>query len=224
MSQTTSQSEPETKPLPTGWTREQMADEIIGLIPEGASLNLGIGMPTLIAERMPASKAVVIHSENGVLGVKGRPTAETVSPTLINAGKETISVQPGASFFDSALSFGMIRGGHIDFCVLGGMEVDVAGNLANWMMPGKKVTGMGGAMDLVHGARQVIVMQSHFARSGECKLLRSCRLPLTGQAVVDLVITELGIFRPTGSKFQIVKLAPAIQVEDLGMASELLEC
>ncbi len=208
---------------PVGWTKEQMADEIIALIPDGASLNLGIGMPTLIAERMTADKNVTIHSENGVLGVKGRPTRETVSATLINAGKETISVQPGASFFDSAMSFGMIRGGHIDFCVLGGMEVDVEGNLANWMIPGKKVTGMGGAMDLVHGARQVIVMQSHFSRSGECKLLKQCKLPLTGQGVVHRVITELGMFVPTGSQFRIEKLAPGIGFEHLQLATELVD-
>lgn len=222
MSQPSTTAEPSSS-KPSGWSREQMADEIIDLIPTGASLNLGIGMPTLIAERMPADKTVVIHSENGVLGVKGRPTRETVSPTLINAGKETISVQSGASFFDSALSFGMIRGGHIDFCVLGGMEVDIAGNLANWMVPGKKVTGMGGAMDLVHGARQVIIMQSHFSRAGECKLLDKCRLPLTGQAVVDLVITELGIFAPTGTKFRISKLAPGVGTGDLGISEQLLE-
>lgn len=208
---------------PSGWTREQMADEIIALIPDGASLNLGIGMPTLIAERMDPAKAVVIHSENGVLGVKGRPKRAEASPTLINAGKETISVQAGASFFDSALSFGMIRGGHIDFCVLGGMEVDVQGNLANWMIPGKKVTGMGGAMDLVNGARQIIIMQSHFSRSGECKLLAQCKLPLTGKAVVDRVITELGMFVPTGSAFRIEKLAPGVSRDDLGIPPELLE-
>ncbi len=214
-------SEPGGRPI--GWTREQMADEIIALIPDGASLNLGIGMPTLIAERMDPAKAVVIHSENGVLGVKGRPKRGEASPTLINAGKETISVQAGASFFDSALSFGMIRGGHIDFCVLGGMEVDVQGNLANWMIPGKKVTGMGGAMDLVNGARQIIIMQSHFSRSGECKLLAQCKLPLTGKAVVDRVITELGMFVPTGKTFRIEKLAPGVSRDDLGIPLELLE-
>ncbi|MBX3419718.1 MAG: 3-oxoacid CoA-transferase subunit B [Pirellulaceae bacterium] len=207
---------------PRGWTREEMADEIIALIPSGASLNLGIGMPTLIAERMDPAKSVVIHSENGVLGVKGRPTRATVSPTLINAGKETISVQAGASFFDSALSFGMIRGGHIDFCVLGGMEVDVQGNLANWMVPGKKVTGMGGAMDLVNGARQIIIMQSHFSRGGECKLLAECRLPLTGRGVVHRVITELGMFVPTGTAFRVEKLAPGITMAELGIVPELL--
>jgi 3-oxoacid CoA-transferase subunit B len=205
-----------------GWTREQMADQIISLIPDGSSLNLGIGMPTLIAERMPAGRSVIIHSENGVLGVKGRPTPQSMSPTLINAGKETITVHPGASYFDSATSFGMIRGGHIDFCVLGGMEVDVQGNLANWMVPGKKITGMGGAMDLVHGAGQVIVMQSHFSRTGSCKLMHRCQLPLTGCAVVDLVITELGIFAPDGQTFRIHQLAEGVQVSELAIPAELL--
>ena len=211
----------ETGPV-VGWTRQQMADAIIDLIPKGASLNLGIGMPTLIAERMPPDRCVTIHSENGVLGVRGRPTRQTVSPTLINAGKETISVQAGASYFDSAASFGMIRGGHIDFCVLGGMEVDVHGNLANWMVPGKKVTGIGGAMDLVNGARQVIVMQSHFSRSGECKLLADCRLPLTGRGVVDRVVTELGMFIPTGTTFRIEQLAAEVTKEQLGLPATLL--
>lgn len=199
-----------------------MADEIIALIPRGASLNLGIGMPTLIAERMPPERSVVIHSENGVLGVRGRPTRSSASPTLINAGKETISVQAGASYFDSATSFGMIRGGHIDYCVLGGMEVDVHGNLANWMVPGKKVTGMGGAMDLVNGAKQVIVMQSHFSRSRECKLLADCKLPLTGRGVVDRVVTELGMFLPEGSTFRIDKLAPGVSASQLGLPARML--
>lgn len=208
---------------PTGWNKERMADEIIALIPPGSALNLGIGMPTLIAERMPADRHVCIHSENGVLGVNGRPTPATVSPTLINAGKETISVGPGACYFDSATSFGMIRGGHIDFCVLGGMEVDVEGNLANWMIPGKKVTGMGGAMDLVNGAREVIIMQGHFSKSGECKLLQRCQLPLTGKRVVHRVVTEMGIFVPTGTRFRVAKLAEAVRPDDLGIAPELLE-
>lgn len=205
-----------------GWTREQMADAIIAIVEDGWSLNLGIGMPTMIAERMPAEKQVVIHSENGVLGVSGRPTRETVSPTLINAGKETIAVATGASYFDSATSFGMIRGGHVDCCVLGGMEVDVEGSLANWMIPGKKVTGMGGAMDLVNGARQVIIMLSHRSRSGEVKLKQRCELPLTGQRVVHRVVTELGVFRPTGSQWQVEQLADGIHADDLGIPSELL--
>jgi 3-oxoacid CoA-transferase subunit B len=208
---------------PRGWTNAEMADEIIAMIEPGASLNLGIGMPTLIAERMPADRGVFIHSENGVLGVKGRPTRATVSPTLINAGKETISVGPGASYFDSALSFGMIRGGHIDFCVLGAMEVDVEGNLANWMIPGKKVTGMGGAMDLVNGAKRIIVMMTHFARGGSCKLLRQCTLPLTGKQVVHTVVTELGIFTPTGTQFRVEKLAAGVTPGDTAIDPKFLE-
>lgn len=201
---------------PKGWTQETMADEIIALLEPGCSVNLGIGIPTLIAERMPQDKKVYIHSENGVLGVSGRPTPQTVSATLINAGKETISVQKGASFFDSAMSFGMIRGGHIDNSVLGGMEVDVAGNLANWMIPGKKVAGMGGAMDLVNGAKRVIVMLTHFSKAGQCKLMRRCELPLTGERVVHLVVSDLGIFEPTGTQFRVLKLAPGVARRDLG--------
>ena len=213
---------PPTDPTaPKPWTKERMADEIIALLDDGSSLNLGIGIPTLIAERMPAAKGIFIHSENGVLGVSGRPTRSTVSPTLINAGKETISIRSGASFFDSATSFGMIRGGHIDTCVLGGMEVDVAGNLANWMIPGKKVTGMGGAMDLVNGAKQIIVMMTHFAKDGKCKLLRRCELPLTGANVVHLVVTEMGIFRPDGSRFRVQKLAEGFQRSDLSADTDL---
>jgi 3-oxoacid CoA-transferase subunit B len=214
---------PPSKSIAARWTNEQMADQIIALLKDGSSLNLGIGLPTLIAERMPADKQVIIHSENGVLGVSGRPTRQTVSPTLINAGKETISVQAGASYFDSALSFGMIRGGHIDYCVLGGMEVDVEGNLANWMIPGKKVTGMGGAMDLVHGAKRIIVMMSHFAKSGQPKLMRRCQLPLTGERVVHLVVTDLGMFVPTGSAFEIKALAAGVTAADLGDQHHLFE-
>jgi 3-oxoacid CoA-transferase subunit B len=206
-----------------GWSRVQMADEIIEMLQPGCSLNLGIGMPTLIAERLPESLNVMIHSENGVLGVSGRPTRQTVSPTLINAGKETIAVGPGASYFDSATSFGMIRGGHIDFSVLGAMEVDVQGNLANWMIPGKKVTGMGGAMDLVNGSKNIITMLTHFSKQGQCKLRRECTLPLTGSHVVTTIVTNLGIFKPTGTRFRIVKLTPQIAIRDLGLADELLE-
>lgn len=206
----------------TGWTKEQMADEIVAMLADGCSLNLGIGMPTLIAQRLPAEKEVFIHSENGVLGVEGRPTPETISPTLINAGKESISVRSGVSYFDSATSFGIIRGGHIDCCVLGGMQVDVAGSLANWMIPGKKVAGMGGAMDLVHGAKQVIVMLTHFAKDGSCKLMKECTWPLTGVGVVTTVVTDLGLFSPTGAAFRIEKLAPGIERSDLGLDESLL--
>ena len=144
-----------------------------------------------------------------------------MSPTLINAGKETISVQAGASYFDSAMSFGMIRGGHIDNSVLGGMEVDVQGNLANWMIPGKKVAGMGGAMDLVNGAKRVIVMLTHFSKTGQCKLMRHCELPLTGEKVVHLIVSDLGIFEPTGKQFRILKLAPGIGRPDLSPEADL---
>ncbi|MBH48051.1 MAG: succinyl-CoA--3-ketoacid-CoA transferase [Halobacteriovorax sp.] len=183
------------------WSKEQMADQVVKLFTPGSSVNLGIGMPTMVASRITPEMDIMIHSENGVLGVKGRPAKDEVSPTLINAGKETISIKPGASFFDSALSFGMIRGGHIDFCVLGGMEVDAKGNLANWMVPGKKVTGMGGAMDLVNGAKQVIIMMSHADKEGNVKLVEQCTLPLTGVGVVDLVVTERGVFKPNGKGF-----------------------
>lgn len=186
------------------WTKEQMADQVVKLFTPGSSVNLGIGMPTIVASRITPDMDIMIHSENGVLGVKGRPSKSEVSPTLINAGKETISIKEGASFFDSAMSFGMIRGGHIDFCVLGGMEVDATGNLANWMVPGKKVTGMGGAMDLVNGAKQVIVMMSHTDKEGNSKLVNKCSLPLTGVAVVDLVVTERGVFKPNGKGFDTV--------------------
>lgn len=204
------------------WSNIEMADEVIKFFKPHTSVNLGIGMPTVIAERLPKDLDIMIHSENGLLGVSGRPTKETVSPTLINAGKETVKVKKGASFFDSSLSFGMIRGGHIDYCVLGGMEVDAQRNLANWMIPGKKVTGMGGAMDLVNGSKQVIIMMSHASKSGDVKLLAECSLPLTGKHVVDLVITELGIFRPNGTKFEIIKLAPGISRSDLNMNNDVL--
>ncbi len=205
-----------------GWSKEEMADKIIAMLDDGCSLNLGIGMPTLIAQRMPSEKGVFIHSENGVLGVKGRPTPETVSSTLINAGKESISVQAGVSYFDSATSFGIIRGGHIDYCVLGGMQVDVEGSLANWTIPGKKVAGMGGAMDLVNGAKQIIVMLGHFAKNGQCKLMKRCDLPLTGKNVVTTIVTNLGIFSPTAAAFRIERLASGVTPKDLRIDSQLL--
>ncbi len=197
------------------WTNIEMADEVIKFFKPYSSVNLGIGMPTVIAERIPSDLNIMIHSENGVMGVSGRPKKENVSPTLINAGKETIAVKAGASFFDSSLSFGMIRGGHIDYCVLGGMEVDAKRNLANWMVPGKKVTGMGGAMDLVNGSKQVIIMMNHFSKDGVAKLLPLCKLPFTGLDVVDLVVTEMGIFKPNGKAFEIIKLADGVEKEDL---------
>lgn len=197
------------------WTNQEMADKVISHIQAGSSVNLGIGLPTLIAQQVPKEMKLMIHSENGVLGVSGRPTKESVSPTLINAGKETINVALGASFFDSALSFGMIRGGHIDYSILGGMEVDVEGSLANWMVPGKKITGMGGAMDLVNGSKNVIIMMSHFSKDGASKLVKKCTLPLTGVSVVDLVVTDHGIFRPQQNSFEIIELAKGVNTADL---------
>ena len=204
------------------WTNIEMADEVIKFFTPHSSVNLGIGMPTVIAERMPRELNIMIHSENGVLGVSGRPTKDTVSPTLINAGKETVAIGPGASFFDSSLSFGMIRGGHIDYCVLGGMEVDSERSLANWMVPGKKVTGMGGAMDLVNGSKQVIIMMNHFSKDGVAKLLKKCVLPLTGKEVVDIVVTEMGVFKPTGTSFKVLKLASGVTLADLKIDSSIL--
>jgi 3-oxoacid CoA-transferase subunit B len=204
------------------WTNVQMADEVITFLKPYSSVNLGIGMPTAIAERISSDLNIMIHSENGVLGVSGRPKKDSVSPTLINAGKETVKIAPGASFFDSSMSFGMIRGGHIDYCVLGAMEVDVERGLANWMIPGKKITGMGGAMDLVNGSKQVIIMMNHFSKDGTSKLLKKCVLPLTGKEVVDIVVTEMGIFQPTGLVFKTLKLAPGVSAADLKMDSLLL--
>ena len=205
-----------------GWTRAEMACVVADFFEKGSSVNLGIGMPTLVAENIPKDKKIVVHSENGVLGVSGRPTTAEASPTLINAGKETIAVGAGASFFDSSMSFGMIRGGHIDYCVLGGMEVDSQGSLANWMIPGKKVTGMGGAMDLVNGAKTLIVMLSHKSKAGAAKLVERCSLPLTGKSVVDYAVTDLGVFHIRKGKFHIKQLAPGVQVEDLGISEEIL--
>jgi 3-oxoacid CoA-transferase subunit B len=176
----------------------------------------------MVADRIKPESNIMIHSENGVLGVSGKPKKDAVSPTLINAGKETIAIKNGASFFDSSLSFGMIRGGHIDYCVLGGMEVDAERNLANWMVPGKKVTGMGGAMDLVNGSKKVIIMMNHFSKDGKAKLLPKCILPLTGKNVVDVVVTELGIFKPNNGKFEIIKLANDVSIDDLKIESSCL--
>ena len=197
------------------WTKHEMAQEVLNLIPENSSINLGIGQPTIVSEVLPENHTYMIHSENGVLGVGQRPCESEVSPTLINAGKETISTIKGASFFDSSLSFGMIRGGHIDFCILGGMQVDTDGSLANWMIPGKKVTGMGGAMDLVNGAKEVIIMMGHESKDGVSKLVKTCDLPLTGHSVVNKVVTNKGVFKIDNGKFEIIKLAPRIKKEEL---------
>ncbi len=197
------------------WSKEQMADEVIALFKKNSTVNLGIGLPSLVAERLPDNLNIMIQSENGILGVGERPTKKTVSATLINAGKETITPVSGASYFDSALSFGMIRGGHIDYSVLGGMEVDLNGNLANWMVPGAKITGMGGAMDLVNGSKNIIVMMTHFTKTGDCKLKTTCQLPLTGINVVDIIVTDLGVFKPNKINFEILKLAQGVSEKEL---------
>lgn len=202
------------------WTKEEMAKQVIKLFKENSTINLGIGLPTIIPGQLQKNHPYIIHSENGVLGVGDSPTEKQVSSTLINAGKETITVDKGASFFDSSLSFGMIRGGHIDFCVLGGMEVDVEGSLANWKIPGKKITGMGGAMDLVNGAKNIIVMMKHFSKDGAPKLLPKCILPLTGKSVVNYVVTEYGSFKIENGKFKTLELASNMTIDELNKGFE----
>lgn len=188
--------------------RQRILNRALKEIKDGMYVNLGIGMPTLLADLIPADVHVMLQSENGLLGIGAYPSADRIDPDLINAGKETVTEIYGASYFDSAESFAMIRGGHIDLAILGGMEVSAGGDLANWMIPGKMVKGMGGAMDLVQGAKRTVVIMDHVNKHGESKVKKACTLPLTGKGVVDCLITDLAVFYLSGQGMKLVELQP----------------
>lgn len=202
------------------WSKDRMCARAAAELKDGYYVNLGIGIPTMVANHVPPGIDITLQSENGMLGMGPYPTKENIDADLINAGKQTISQLPDSSYFDSATSFAMIRGGHVDIAILGALQVSQRGDLANWMVPGKMVKGMGGAMDLVAGVKRVLVIMEHTAKDGAAKLVKECDLPLTGQRVVDVVITELGVFEVQEESLRVIELSPGTTLEEVRAKTE----